>query len=399
MTLDKRLSRAWRTFRSSARTCPTPWSTAGTSVMPRRVARSRTKVSALSMAEGRWKSVSSSLHASHLDLRQVEDVIDQREEMRAGGVNISQILVLLFVEIAEHALVQHLGEADDGVQRRAQLVRHVGEELGFVLARRLELPTLHLDLAEETGILDGEGRLRGEGLEDLDRFRRELTRRLPIQREAADDLILSDERHGQQRPVTGPQQRIADVAPIRAAHLDIGNLDGLPGFGGAAHGALATMERRGPQGSDQRRIKIVRGANVKLLGGVVVFIDGAAVGARELAGPRDHGLQHGLHVEGGAHGAADLPQRGELPHRARELGGALLQLSEQAHVLHGDDSLIREGLAQASLLLRERIDLSAEHDHGAHRLSLAEERRGKERTVVEAALELAAHRVLVFGLG
>ena len=41
--------------------------------------------------------------------------------------------------VAEHLLAQHLREADDGVQRRAQLVRHVREELALVPARRLEL--------------------------------------------------------------------------------------------------------------------------------------------------------------------------------------------------------------------------------------------------------------------
>ena len=39
-------------------------------------------------------------------------------------------------------LQQHLGEADDRVERRAQLVRHVGEELGLVLVGDLELRLL-----------------------------------------------------------------------------------------------------------------------------------------------------------------------------------------------------------------------------------------------------------------
>ncbi len=46
---------------------------------------------------------------------------------------------LAFVQLAEHLLVQHLGEADDRVQRRAELVRHRGEEVGLVAARRLQL--------------------------------------------------------------------------------------------------------------------------------------------------------------------------------------------------------------------------------------------------------------------
>ena len=74
-----------------------------------------------------------------------------------------EVFVLLLVQLAEHPLRQHLREADDGVQRRAQLVRHVGEELGLVLAGDLELATLVLDLAEQPRVLDREGRLGGEG--------------------------------------------------------------------------------------------------------------------------------------------------------------------------------------------------------------------------------------------
>ena len=47
----------------------------------------------------------------------------------------------------------HLGQADDGVERRAQLVAHAGEELRLVLARLGELAALLLDLAEQPGVL------------------------------------------------------------------------------------------------------------------------------------------------------------------------------------------------------------------------------------------------------
>ena len=45
-------------------------------------------------------------------------------------------------------LPQHLGDTDDSVERRAQLVAHIGEELRLVLARFRELPALVFDLAE-----------------------------------------------------------------------------------------------------------------------------------------------------------------------------------------------------------------------------------------------------------
>jgi hypothetical protein len=57
-------------------------------------------------------------------------------------VDVEQVLELLVVDLAEHLLREHLGEADDRVERRAQLVRHVGEELRLVLVRLLELAAL-----------------------------------------------------------------------------------------------------------------------------------------------------------------------------------------------------------------------------------------------------------------
>ena len=82
------------------------------------------------------------LHPPRLDLRQVQDVVDEREEMAARGEDVLDVLGLLVVELSEHALPEHLREADDRVERRAELVRHVGEELGLVAAGGLELPAL-----------------------------------------------------------------------------------------------------------------------------------------------------------------------------------------------------------------------------------------------------------------
>ena len=60
-------------------------------------------------------------------------------------------------------LPQRLGNADDGVERRAQLVSHVGEELRLVLAGDFELLALVLDLVEQPHVLDRDRRLVGEG--------------------------------------------------------------------------------------------------------------------------------------------------------------------------------------------------------------------------------------------
>ena len=66
---------------------------------------------------------------------------------RPGAEDVVEVLLLPLVQLAEHPLGQHLGEADDGVQRRPQLVGHVGQELALVLACLLQLAALLFDLA------------------------------------------------------------------------------------------------------------------------------------------------------------------------------------------------------------------------------------------------------------
>src|SRR5947208_1831823 len=75
-----------------------------------------------------------------------------------------------------------LGVPENRVERRAQLVAHVGQELRLVLADNLELATLLLDLLEEPRVLDGEHRLGGEGLEQFHRLRLEAALRSEIGR-------------------------------------------------------------------------------------------------------------------------------------------------------------------------------------------------------------------------
>ena len=78
-------------------------------------------------------------------------------------------------------LPQHLGDADDGVERRAQLVAHVGEELRLVLARICELAALVLDFVEQPHVLDRDHRLVGEGRDQLDLLVGERPHRAPHQ--------------------------------------------------------------------------------------------------------------------------------------------------------------------------------------------------------------------------
>ena len=96
------------------------------------------------------------LEIAGLHLRHVEDAIDDREQMCAGIVD--QLGVFLAARAVEpHPLLvhQHVREADDGIERRAQFVAHVGEKfhlrgiglIGFG-ARVIERLLLHLTLGD-----------------------------------------------------------------------------------------------------------------------------------------------------------------------------------------------------------------------------------------------------------
>ena len=62
-----------------------------------------------------------------LDLGQVEDVVDQGEQMPPRAEHPIKRLGVLLQRL--RILPQHLADADDGVERRAQLVAHIGQEL------------------------------------------------------------------------------------------------------------------------------------------------------------------------------------------------------------------------------------------------------------------------------
>ena len=74
--------------------------------------------------------------------------------MRARRIGVLEVLFLPVVQLSKHPLRQHLGEPDDRVQRGPQLVGHVGEELGLVLAGDLKLAALVLDLQEQPSVLN-----------------------------------------------------------------------------------------------------------------------------------------------------------------------------------------------------------------------------------------------------
>src|SRR3546814_16907409 len=64
-----------------------------------------------------------------IDPREVEDVVEDPQQQLAGTLHPGELVAML---VRQAALQHQLREADDGVQRRADLVAHVGQELGQI---------------------------------------------------------------------------------------------------------------------------------------------------------------------------------------------------------------------------------------------------------------------------
>src|SRR6516165_392921 len=107
------------------------------------------------------------LELSGLDLRQVEHLVDEAKEVCPSAIYALQRLLRLFGAEARRVFDHHLGQPDDGVERRTQLVAHAGDELRLVLARQLQLAVLVLDLIEQPHVFDCDHRLIGEGCDEL----------------------------------------------------------------------------------------------------------------------------------------------------------------------------------------------------------------------------------------
>ncbi len=80
-----------------------------------------------------------------LDLGEIEDVADQVHQVGARAVDRAGKLDLLRAQIAFRIVAELLAQDQDAVERGAQLVRHVGEEVGFVFRRLGELGGLVLE--------------------------------------------------------------------------------------------------------------------------------------------------------------------------------------------------------------------------------------------------------------
>jgi hypothetical protein len=67
-----------------------------------------------------------------LDLRHVEDIVDDRQQMQPARMDIVDVAQIFSIaHRPEEFAANNVGKADDRVERRAQLVAHFGEEIAL----------------------------------------------------------------------------------------------------------------------------------------------------------------------------------------------------------------------------------------------------------------------------
>ncbi len=233
--------------------------------------------------------------------------------MAARIVYVLHVLRLLLVELAEHALGEHLGEADDRVERRAQLVGHVGEELRLVLARDRKLLALVLQLVEQSRVLNGQCRLGGEGFQQLDHVGREGTLFAAQHDQTTQQALLAQQWQSEHRThALACQKRLHLGSDGSEFGFYVGDLHGLAGDAGAPDSALAEVNGCGPQRLQVFRCDSMSGPGMELLHALVELVDDAAVAVGQLDGSTYDGGEHGVEVESRAYGLTHLGERGKL---------------------------------------------------------------------------------------
>src|SRR5215467_8862874 len=133
--------------------------------------------------------------------------------MPAVGLKSFEYAKRLLRWLTVSAVRHQFGIAQDGIEWRAQLMAHIGQELRLVLTRLFKLPALVLDLVEQPRVLNGECRLRRKGLDDVHGILGKLSRRAAANHQHADDMFPTQQRRHHPRAVAGTQ---SDFVKLRS---------------------------------------------------------------------------------------------------------------------------------------------------------------------------------------
>ncbi len=229
---------------------------------------------------------------------------------------------------------------------------HVGEEFRLVLVGGLDLAALVLDLPEQPGVLDGQGRLGRKGLKQVNDFRQELSRLLPPHRQSAQNSFFTKQWNRQNRSIAEPCQNRSDFRDTRLTLLqDVWNLGWCTAARRLTGGALTRTNRRRLKSLNDLLFHAITRPQGKCFRAFIVLVNNTAVRSRELDRVADDGAKDRREVKSRTNSLAHLSQGFQLFDGSGQLARSRLDLLEQANVLDRDDRLIGEGFEKGDLLV------------------------------------------------
>src|SRR6266850_622299 len=158
-----------------------------------------------------------------LNLGQIEQIVDQREQVLRAGLNSAELLVLIRVQRPGQLHEQRPGEADDRIERRAQLMAHGGEKAVLRLHRSLEILVLLLQrFLDPFALGDNSNRTRYQRpVLRLERAETDLHRELRAVPTQPEELEAGTHRpHPRIDKEAVPTSRMSLPIALRQQHLD-----------------------------------------------------------------------------------------------------------------------------------------------------------------------------------
>ena len=270
------------------------------------------------------------LEATGVDLREVEDVVDDPEQRLAAGADDLGELPLAGLQVG---VEQQPAHADHGVHRRADLVAHGGEERPLGLVGLLCEPGLLLQPGEQVGVRDRDYRLLGERLQDASMAGFERADLLPAGVELSVVPTLDHQGGHDEAPRLSVLVALRDGVVVLDEHgcgeIDVGDV-------------VSTSDLAQVPSTGRRHHQIV----------AVTHQDRSAIGVAQSDRLLDDAGEDGVEVTRiGADQLQDLGRGGLQLQRFGEVVVALLDLAEQASVLDGDRRLIGEGFQERDLVV------------------------------------------------
>src|SRR5438445_988086 len=139
------------------------------------------------------------LELACLDLREIEDVVDELEQVLAGLADVAQEALLPVGERRSDLLRQQPREAEDRVEWRSELVAHVRQELGLHPSRLAEVMVRGRKIRVEARAVEDDRRLVREQLDQIEIVRGEERCSAPHHDQNAPVVTASDDRGGERR--------------------------------------------------------------------------------------------------------------------------------------------------------------------------------------------------------